>query len=130
MQLQMRDVPGHLESREQLLNIKSSSKVNWVSLAVAHRMAGNYELASQVSTSQTTLLTISQCLHPRIARSQYRQVRRESALGWLPRLVMVVHIRAWKSVPSRLHGWLPGVHSLEHQYQLDCQAQRRLPACM
>ena len=48
MQLQMRDVSGQLESRVQLLNIKSSSKVNWVSLAVAHRMAGNHELAWQV----------------------------------------------------------------------------------
>ena len=48
-QLQMRDVSGQLESRVQLLNIKSSNKVNWVSLAVAHRMAGNYELAWQVS---------------------------------------------------------------------------------
>ena len=47
-QLQMRDVSGQLESRVQLLNIKSSNKVNWVSLAVAHRMAGNYELAWQV----------------------------------------------------------------------------------
>ena len=63
MQLQMRDVSGQLESRVQLLNIKSSSKVNWVSLAVAHRMAGNHELAWQVRSCMAckSSLRLSRC---------------------------------------------------------------------
>ena len=60
-QLQMRDVSGQLESRVQLLNIKSSNKVNWVSLAVAHRMAGNYELAWQVMLVLTDAGLMIQC---------------------------------------------------------------------
>mgnify|MGYP001097899927 FL=1 len=48
LQIQMRDLPGFLESRQQLLDLKPANKQNWVALALAHHLAGNQEVAARV----------------------------------------------------------------------------------
>lgn len=44
----MRDVSGYIESRQQLLSLKPSSRQNWLSMAIAHHMNGRPEVAAQV----------------------------------------------------------------------------------
>ena len=44
----MRDLPGNVESRQQLLNVKPTARANWTSLAVAHHLSGNVDTAIQV----------------------------------------------------------------------------------
>lgn len=44
----MRDLPGYVETRHQLLTLKSSNRNNWISFAVAHHINGNHEMAVQV----------------------------------------------------------------------------------
>jgi len=51
LQVQMRDRTDFVETRRQLLTLKSSNRVNWIAFAVAHHLAGSYELAVQVLDS-------------------------------------------------------------------------------
>ena len=44
----MRDLPGFVETRHQLLTLKSSNRNNWISFAVAHHVSGNHAMAVQV----------------------------------------------------------------------------------
>jgi hypothetical protein len=48
VQVQMRDMAGFVETRQQLLNLKPANKTNWISLAIAHHLSGNYSIAAQV----------------------------------------------------------------------------------
>ena len=47
-QIQMRDLPGFLSSRQALLEAKSGNKLNWVAFALAHHLCGHHEVAAQV----------------------------------------------------------------------------------
>eukprot|EP00959_Pyramimonas_sp_CCMP1952_P226293 4731473-Pyramimonas_sp.AAC.2 len=49
--VQMRDREGFVETRRQLLTLKSGARVNWIAFAVAHHLAGSHELAVQVLDS-------------------------------------------------------------------------------
>eukprot|EP00884_Botryococcus_braunii_P006970 jgi/Botrbrau1/16274/Bobra.0066s0055.1 len=51
LQIQMRDHAGYLETRQQLLILKPANKTNWVSLAIAHHLAGNFGVAGRVLQS-------------------------------------------------------------------------------
>ena len=44
----MRDYPGHVETRHQLLQHKSNVKGHWLGLAVSHHLNGNHTLAVQI----------------------------------------------------------------------------------
>ena len=48
LQIQMRDLPGFLETRQTLLELKPTQGPHWVSLALAHHLNGNFEVASTV----------------------------------------------------------------------------------
>lgn len=48
LQIQLRDIPGFVETRHQLLILKPANRANWISFAVAHHLDKNYELAVQV----------------------------------------------------------------------------------
>ena len=48
LQIQMRDIPGFLESRQRLLELKPTVRQGWVSLALAHHLEGNYDVASVI----------------------------------------------------------------------------------
>lgn len=50
MQIQLRDIPGFVETRHQLLILKPANRNNWITFAVAHHLNKNYELALEVST--------------------------------------------------------------------------------
>lgn len=50
-QIQMRDMPGFLETRQTLLELKSNNKHNWISFALAHHLNGHYEVAVKVLES-------------------------------------------------------------------------------
>ena len=56
LQIQMRDLPGFLESRQRLLELKPTDRRNWISLALAHHLLGNYEVASTVLESYESTL--------------------------------------------------------------------------
>lgn len=47
-QIQMRDIPGFVDTRYQLLQLKPSNRTHWISFAVAHHLDRNYEVAVQV----------------------------------------------------------------------------------
>eukprot|EP00887_Chlorella_sp_A99_P007802 scaffold20.g7802.t1 len=54
--IQMRDLPGFLDTRQTLLELKSSNKQNWVAFALAHHLCGHHEVAVKVLESlQATL---------------------------------------------------------------------------
>jgi tetratricopeptide (TPR) repeat protein len=53
LQIQMRDLPGFLETRQTLLELKSNNKQNWISFAVAHHLNGHHEVAAKVLESFT-----------------------------------------------------------------------------
>jgi hypothetical protein len=49
LQIQLRDIPGFVETRHQLLIQKPTNRNNWITFAVAHHLDKNYDLAVQVS---------------------------------------------------------------------------------
>ncbi|KAL4451836.1 hypothetical protein ABPG75_007498 [Micractinium tetrahymenae] len=51
LQIQMRDMPGFLETRQTLLELKSNNKHNWISFALAHHLNGHHEVAVKVLES-------------------------------------------------------------------------------
>lgn len=50
-QIQIRDIPGFVETRQQLLQLRSSVKPHWVGFAIAHHLNGNHALAVQILDS-------------------------------------------------------------------------------
>jgi len=56
LQIQMRDLPGFLETRQTLLELKPNNRQNWVSLGLAHHLLGNYEIAATVLSSYEATL--------------------------------------------------------------------------
>lgn len=48
LQIQMRDIGGFLETRQRLLELKPTVRQSWVSLALAHHLQGNYDVASVI----------------------------------------------------------------------------------
>lgn len=56
LQIQMRDIPGFLESRQRLLELKPTNRQSWVSLALAHHLLGHWEVASTVLESYESTL--------------------------------------------------------------------------
>ncbi|KAI8463620.1 MAG: N-terminal acetyltransferase A, auxiliary subunit [Monoraphidium minutum] len=48
LQIQMRDIPGFVETRHKLLQQKPSARANWIAFAVGHHLDGNHELAAQI----------------------------------------------------------------------------------
>ncbi len=51
MQIQMRDIPGFVDTRQQLLQLKSNVKGHWLGFAIAHHLNGNHALAVQILDS-------------------------------------------------------------------------------
>ena len=47
-QIQMRDIPGFVDTRYQLLQLKPNNRNHWISFAVGHHLDNNYEVAVQV----------------------------------------------------------------------------------
>ena len=47
-QIQMRDLPGFMETRQMLLKIKPGNRTNWISFAIAHHLNGSHDLAVQM----------------------------------------------------------------------------------
>ena len=48
LQVQMRDLSGFLQTRQQLLALKPTNKVNWFTFAVAQHLLGRHEQAASV----------------------------------------------------------------------------------
>ncbi|KAG2439621.1 hypothetical protein HXX76_004973 [Chlamydomonas incerta] len=48
LQIQLRDLPGFVDTRHALLTAKPSNRSHWITFAVAHHMNGNHELAVEV----------------------------------------------------------------------------------
>ena len=44
----MRDIPGYVDTRQQLLQLKSNVKGHWLGFAIAHHLNGNHALAVQI----------------------------------------------------------------------------------
>ncbi|DBA72018.1 TPA: hypothetical protein ACH3X2_010757 [Trebouxia sp. C0005] len=51
LQIQMRDIPGFVDTRQQLLQLKSNVKGHWLGFAIAHHLNGNHALAVQILDS-------------------------------------------------------------------------------
>lgn len=51
LQIQMRDIPGFVETRYKLLQLKPNNRNHWISFAVGHHLEGNHELAAQIMTA-------------------------------------------------------------------------------
>jgi peptide alpha-N-acetyltransferase len=51
LQVQMRDLPGYLDSRQTMLEGKPGNRQNWVACAAAHHLCGNHEVAAKVLDS-------------------------------------------------------------------------------
>lgn len=48
LQIQMRDIPGFVETRYRLLQLRPNNRNNWVTWAVAHHLDGNHDMAVQI----------------------------------------------------------------------------------
>ncbi|CAK4665775.1 hypothetical protein LEN26_012402 [Aphanomyces euteiches] len=48
LQVQMRDLKGHAETRRQFLALRPSNRNNWIGLAVAHQLNGSYQTAIEI----------------------------------------------------------------------------------
>ncbi len=48
VQIQMRDLPGFVDTRQKLLQVKPSNRSHWITLAVAHHANKSYETAVKV----------------------------------------------------------------------------------
>lgn len=57
LQIQMRDLDGFVQTRNQLLAIKSNAKVNWIAFALARHMAGDLRGAVKVIDTYMGTLT-------------------------------------------------------------------------
>lgn len=44
----MRDIPGFVETRYRLLQLRPNNRNNWVTFAVAHHLDGNYDMSEQI----------------------------------------------------------------------------------
>jgi peptide alpha-N-acetyltransferase len=59
LQIQTRDLPGFVETRNQLLVLKPGQRTNWISFAVAHHANKSYDVAVQVlSASKQSALSL------------------------------------------------------------------------
>ncbi|GBF95135.1 N-alpha-acetyltransferase auxiliary subunit [Raphidocelis subcapitata] len=56
LQIQMRDIPGFVETRHKLLTQKPSNRANWIAFAVGHHLEGNHDLAVQILTAYESTL--------------------------------------------------------------------------
>ena len=58
-QIQMRDLPGFMETRQMLLKIKPGNRTNWISFAIAHHLNGSHDLAVQMlDTFETNIMGV------------------------------------------------------------------------
>ncbi len=65
LQIQMRDIKGFLESRQRLLELKPTVRQGWVSLALAHHLEGNYDVAAVILDQyETTIDEITRRAEP------------------------------------------------------------------
>lgn len=48
LQIQMRDLPGFVETRRKLVTLKSANRLNWIAYAVGNHLEGRYTKAVQV----------------------------------------------------------------------------------
>ena len=56
LQIQMRDIKGFLESRQRLLELKPTVRQGWDSLALAHHLEGNYDVAAVILDQYETTI--------------------------------------------------------------------------
>jgi hypothetical protein len=57
LQIQTRDIPGFVDTRYRLLQLRSNNRNNWVSFAIAHHLDGNYDMAvSIISAYESTVV--------------------------------------------------------------------------
>ena len=65
LQIQMRDIKGFLDSRQRLLELKPTVRQGWVSLALAHHLEGNYDVAAVILDQyETTIDEITRQAEP------------------------------------------------------------------
>mmetsp|Transcript_7717 Transcript_7717/g.47814 ORF Transcript_7717/g.47814 Transcript_7717/m.47814 type:complete len:723 (-) Transcript_7717:3476-5644(-) len=55
LQVQIRDLHGHLETRQQLLHQKAGNRNNWIGLAVANHLCKRYTIAVQLIDGYLTI---------------------------------------------------------------------------
>lgn len=48
-QAQMRDLAGFVETRQQLLTLKSNHRMNWIGFAVSHHLNSKYDTSLHMS---------------------------------------------------------------------------------
>lgn len=65
LQIQMRDYPGYIQTRLQMLQARPQLRQNWTALAVAHQLAGN------LSEAESTLTTYEESLKVPPARADF-----------------------------------------------------------
>lgn len=61
-QVQMRDIPGFVESRAAILAMKPGHKGHWISFAIAHHLNGDYSLAAQALKTYQGIQVRVSCL--------------------------------------------------------------------
>ncbi|KAL8414295.1 hypothetical protein RB594_005503 [Gaeumannomyces avenae] len=65
LQIQMRDYPGYIQTRLQMLQARPQQRQNWTALALAHQLAGN------LSEAESTLTTYEESLKVPPARADF-----------------------------------------------------------
>ena len=63
-QIQLRDIPGFVDTRQQLLDLRPGNRNNWISFAVAHHLNSHHTLAVQVLDSYDQMQARAGSWHP------------------------------------------------------------------
>lgn len=59
LQVQMRDIKGFVETRQKLLALRTNSRVNWITLAIAQHLNGNHRTSVKVLDAYHGTLDVS-----------------------------------------------------------------------
>eukprot|EP00878_Enallax_costatus_P026121 GHUV01028000.1.p1 GENE.GHUV01028000.1~~GHUV01028000.1.p1 ORF type:complete len:125 (+),score=33.39 GHUV01028000.1:1025-1399(+) len=52
----MHDIPGFVDTRYRLLQLRSNNRNNWIAFAIAHHLDGNHELCVQILSAYESTL--------------------------------------------------------------------------
>ncbi|KAF8055089.1 NAA15 [Scenedesmus sp. PABB004] len=56
LQIQMRDIPGFVETRYRLLQLRANNRNHWISWAIGHHLDGNHDLCVQILSAYESTL--------------------------------------------------------------------------
>lgn len=130
LQVQMRDLDGFVSSRNQLLNLKSNFKNNWMAFALARHLAGDLDGAVKVIDTYLSTLSEGSSELGRCFESSELALYRNSILAEKPENYKAAldHLGVVEGIVVDRGAWL--MKRAEYELQLQDFAAARTSALM